>query len=89
MATDVAVERASGPTEQRLPDGWVVTRCSGPGGQEHFAVYASGRREVSGLPSLASAYRWATLCARYRQRPPASDPLPTSPSIPAGAGGLR
>ncbi|MAG36803.1 MAG: hypothetical protein CL878_11260 [Dehalococcoidia bacterium] len=54
------------PAVEVLPPGWSVAPYASPGGQDLYAVYVAGRREVSGLPSVESAWRWVTLLSRHR-----------------------
>ena len=54
------------PAGDKLPPGWSLASYVGPGGQDLYALYIDGRREVAGLPSVESAHRWAVSLSRHR-----------------------
>ena len=65
------------PAVDNLPPGWSLAPYAGPGGQDLYAVYVGGRREVAGLPSVESARRWVALLSRHRPGAGVRDlPLP-------------
>jgi len=53
-------------SEHALPEGWSIVDYPGKLGNYQFAVFANGRRLVSGMTSAQSAARWAQLMAQTR-----------------------
>lgn len=73
----MTVEDRFPPAVDDLPPGWSFASYVGPGGQDLYAVYVDGQREVTGLPSVESARRWAALLSRHRLNAGVRDlPLP-------------
>ena len=64
----MTVEDRFTPAVDDLPPGWSLASYVGPGGQDLYALYVDGRREVAGLPSVESARRWAVSLSRHRPR---------------------
>ena len=65
------------PAVGDLPPGWSLATYVGPDGQDLYAVYMGGQREVAGLSSVESARRWAALLSRHRDGTVVRDiPLP-------------
>ena len=60
------VEERLKPAVDGLPAGYSLASYAGPDGQDLYALYMDGRREVAGLPSPESARRWAALLSRHR-----------------------
>lgn len=75
----MTVEDRFTPAVDDLPSGWSLASYVGPGGQDLYALYVDGRREVAGLPSAESARRWAVSLSRHRPSAEVRDlslPLP-------------